>query len=264
MVKISKEIGELLEIKAAQYNHPTFIEHDPIAIPHQFTAKEDIEIAAFITATIAWGTRKGILNSAHRIMDALQQAPYQFVMQHQPQDLKPLYSLVHRTFNGRDLVYFISALRQIYQQHGGLEAALATRTGESSVYPALLRFRQIFLSLPHEPRLEKHLSNPAKNSACKRLNMFLRWMVRRDKHGVDFGLWKSISPAQLSCPLDVHSSKVARELGLLKRSINDLKAVQELDNALRQLDPADPVKYDYALFGLGVFEKFGSAAHLRN
>lgn len=261
---MNKDIHALLEIKAEQYNSPAFIADDPIAIPHQFSQKEDIEIAAFLTATIAWGTRKGILNSARRIMEAMQQVPYQFVMQHEPRDLKPLRNLVHRTFNGHDLCYFIGALRQIYLHHGGLERALATQTEEPTVQQALLRFRSLFLSFPHEKRLEKHVSNPAKNSACKRLNMFLRWMVRNDARGVDFGLWSSISPGQLSCPLDVHSSKVARQLGLLKRNSNDWKAVQELDFSLRQLDPLDPVKYDYALFGLGVFEKFGSAANSFN
>ena len=251
-----KERKTFLDEKAAYYEHPRFIVTDPIQIPHQFHKKEDIEIAAFLTATIAWGNRKTIINNANKMMDLLWNAPYDFVINHSQNDLESLQNFVHRTFNGIDLQYFISALQHVYTKHKGLEAVFATSIQASSTQTAIHHFKTIFFELPHPTRTTKHVSDPIKNSAAKRLNMFLRWMVRSPKKGVDFGIWKEISPSQLSCPLDVHSGNVARKLGLLKRKQNDAKALAELDKALRKLDAEDPVKYDFALFGLGVFEQF--------
>ncbi|MHA6280509.1 TIGR02757 family protein [Salinimicrobium sp. CAU 1759] len=251
-----KELKEFLDFKVEQYNTPQFIESDPIQIPHLFSRKEDIEISGFLTAVISWGNRKSILKNANSMMDLLDQAPYQFVMQHSENDLDRLETFVHRTFNGRDFIYFIKALQHIYREHEGLEFIFSNSSTEKSLQPAIHVFKNKFFELPHERRTEKHISDPLKNSAAKRINMFLRWMVRNDNSGVDFGIWKNLSPAQLSCPLDVHSGNVARKLGLLKRKQNDAKALAELDNSLRELDPKDPVKYDFALFGLGVFEKY--------
>lgn len=250
------ELKEFLDAKVVQYNHPHFLESDPIQIPHRFTRKEDIEISAFLTATIAWGNRKSIINNAVRLVTLMDQAPYDFVCNHETSDLDKLAPFVHRTFNGDDLIYFIQSLKNIYQNHLGLEAVFAKEQGKGSMQPAITAFKAIFFELPHLPRTTKHVSNPLTGSAAKRINMFLRWMVRDGSTGVDFGLWKSIPTAILSCPLDVHSGNVARKLKLLKRKQNDGKALAELDASLRKLDPIDPVKYDFALFGLGVFEKF--------
>lgn len=249
------ELKVFLDEKVVEYNQPKFVESDPIQIPHQFEQKEDIEIAAFLTATIAWGNRKMINNNAKRMMELLGNAPYDFVMHHTEKDLEPLTTFVHRTFNGTDFIFFIKALKNIYEHHGGLEAVFSTSKA-TRLQETISNFKQVFFSIPHPERSKKHVSDPNKGSAAKRINMFLRWMVRNDQTGVDFGIWKSISPSQLSCPLDVHSGNVARKLGLLKRKQNDGKALLELDTALRKLDPNDPVKYDFALFGLGVFEKF--------
>lgn len=251
-----KELKEFLDFKVEQYNTPQFIESDPIQIPHLFSRKEDIEISGFLTAIISWGNRKSILKNANLMMDLLDHAPYQFVMHHSANDLDRLEQFVHRTFNGRDLTYFIEALQYIYRDYGGLENIFSSNSNKESLQPAIHVFKNKFFELPHEQRTEKHISDPLKNSAAKRINMFLRWMVRNDRTGVDFGIWKQLSPAQLSCPLDVHSGNVARKLGLLKRKQNDAKALAELDTSLRKLDPTDPVKYDFALFGLGVFEKY--------
>lgn len=250
------ELKSFLDFKVEQYNTPEFIETDPIQIPHQFTLKEDIEIAGFLTATIAWGNRKSILTNASRLMELLHNSPYDFILNHKEKDLQDLESFVHRTFNGIDLQYFIYALKNIYLHHGGLEEVFAKYAGEDSLQPSIHEFKKIFFSLPHLPRTEKHVSDPLKNSAAKRINMFLRWMVRNDNKNVDFGIWEKISPSLLSCPLDVHSGNTARKLKLLKRKQNDAKALVELDRSIRKLDPEDPVKYDFALFGLGVFEKY--------
>ena len=250
------ELKEFLDSKVRQYNHPRFIESDPIQVPHQFNKKEDIEIAGFLTATIAWGNRKSIINNAQKMMELLDQSPYDFVKNHTPSDLEQLEGFVHRTFNGDDLIQFVKSLQHIYKNHGGLETIFAKHTNGTSLQPAISQFKTCFFEIDHLQRTQKHISDPLKNSAAKRINMFLRWMVRQDNAGVDFGIWKSLTPAQLSCPLDVHSGNVARKLGLLKRKQNDAKALLELDNSLRGLDPADPVKYDFALFGLGVFEGF--------
>lgn len=250
------ELKSFLDFKAEQYNTPEFIQTDPVQIPHQFCKKEDIEIAGFLTATIAWGNRKSILKNADRLMEMMDRSPYDFVMNHHNGDLEKLESFVHRTFNGRDLQYFIKALENIYQNYNGLEGIFSYYAVRDNLQPAIHEFKNIFFGLPHLPRTQKHISDPLKNSAAKRINMFLRWMVRKDNRNVDFGIWEKISPSQLSCPLDVHSGNVARKLGLLKRKTNDAKALAELDASLRKFDPEDPVKYDFALFGLGVFEKY--------
>ncbi|QHI35571.1 hypothetical protein IMCC3317_09170 [Kordia antarctica] len=249
------ELKAFLDEKVIEYNQPKFVESDPIQIPYQFQQKEDIEIAAFLTATIAWGNRTMINRNAKRMMKLLGNTPYDFVMNHTEEDLESLESFVHRTFNGTDFKFFIKALKNIYENHGGLEAVFTT-TNEARMQNTISQFKEIFFSIPHPERTRKHVSDPNKGSAAKRINMFLRWMVRNDNTGVDFGIWKTLSPSQLSCPLDVHSGNVARKLGILKRKQNDGKALLELDTALRKLDPNDPVKYDFALFGLGVFEKF--------
>lgn len=251
-----QELKEFLDIKVMTYNHPRFIESDPIQIPHQFTKKEDIEIAGFLTATISWGNRKSIITNAKKMMTMLDHSPHDFIMHHKLSDLDKLHNFVHRTFNEEDFKQFVKSLKHIYGVHGGLEAVFSKHTDDFSTQKAIHHFKKLFFEIEHLPRTQKHVSDPLKNSAAKRINMFLRWMVRCDNNGVDFGLWNTLSPAQLSCPLDVHSGNVARSLGLLKRSQNDAKALTELDNALRCLDKMDPVKYDYALFGLGVFEDF--------
>lgn len=250
------ELRDFLDAKVVQYNNPQFLDSDPIQVPHLFTKKEDIEISAFLTATIAWGNRKSIINNANFLMELLHNEPHNFVVSHKESDLLKLEPFVHRTFNGIDLIYFIKALRNIYNQYNGLESIFSQYTSDTSTQPAITKFKQLFFELRHPKRTTKHVSDPAMGSAAKRINMFLRWMVRHNTTNVDFGIWHSISPAILSCPLDVHSGNVARKLGLLNRKQNDSKAVAELDLQLRKMDPSDPVKYDFALFGLGVFEKF--------
>ena len=250
------ELKEFLDSKVIQYNNPKFIESDPVQIPHHFSKKQDIEISGFLTATIAWGNRKSIINNANKMMTLLDNAPYDFVINHETSDLDKLSHFVHRTFNGTDFKTFISGLKHIYIKHDGLESLFLKHAEKDSLQLSIHVFKHVFFEIEHLPRTEKHISDPLKNSAAKRINMFLRWMVRQDKTGVDFGIWQSLSPNQLSCPLDVHSGNVARKLGLLKRKQNDAKAVAELDGSLRKLDPLDPVKYDFALFGLGVFEGF--------
>ena len=250
------ELKEFLDEKVLLYNNPKFIESDPIQIPHQFSLKEDIEIAAFLTSTIAWGNRKMIINNSKRMMDLMGNSPYDFVMNHDDSQLENLNGFVHRTFNSGDFATFIKALQHIYRNHNGLESAFAKNQQPLSMQNSIAEFKKIFFEINHQQRTTKHVSDPMQGSAAKRINMFLRWMARNDKAGVDFGIWKSISPAALSCPLDVHSGNVARKLGLLTRKQNDGKALAELDTALRLLDPDDPVKYDFALFGLGVFEGF--------
>ena len=250
------ELKDFLDSKVEQYNNPKFIESDPIQIPHEFTLKEDIEISGFLTATIAWGNRKSIINNAKRLMELLDNSPYDFILNHEESDLEKLIPFVHRTFNGDDTIQFIKCLKNIYLNHIGLEAVFAKHAETLSLQNAISQFKSVFFEIEHLPRTQKHISDPLKNSAAKRINMFLRWMVRTDNSGVDFGIWKSLSPVQLSCPLDVHSGNVARKLGLLTRKQNDGKALLELDTSLRNLDANDPVKYDFALFGLGVFEGF--------
>ncbi|MCX6245791.1 MAG: TIGR02757 family protein [Bacteroidetes bacterium] len=249
------ELHDFLEFKYQQYNNVSFIETDPVSIPHQFSRKEDIEISGFLTATISWGNRAGILKDANRLLQMMDCAPYEFILHASPSEIKSFESYYHRTFNGKDCIFFLESLKNIYLNHRGLEN-LFSINAETGMKGAISRFRSVFLEQKHLQRTEKHIANPEKGSSAKRILMFLRWMVRDDRMGVDFGLWKQISPASLMCPLDVHSGRVARKLGLLKRKANDWKAVEELTSSLRQFDPEDPVKYDFALFGLGVFEKF--------
>lgn len=249
-------LKEFLDEKADQYNCIDFIELDPISIPHQFSRKEDIEISGFLAATIAWGNRKMILRNANRMMEILDNSPYDFVINSDESDLKRMEGFVHRTFNSVDLIYFLKALQNIYRNKGGLETIFNTDRTSDSLQPAIHEFHKIFFELAHEKRTERHVSDPFKGSASKKLNMFLRWMVRKDSRGVDFGIWKGIDPSGLFIPLDLHSGNTARKLGLLSRKANDWKAVEELTAVLRQFDPADPVRYDFALFGLGVNEKF--------
>lgn len=250
------ELKDFLEEKVLQYNHPGFLELDPVQIPHMYTKKEDIEISGFLTAIISWGNRSAILGSARKMMDVMGNSPYDFVINHRAGHLEKKAGVVHRTFQSEDLFYFMRALKHLYLEKEGLEGIFREHQSAASLQPAIQRFKHEFFSLPHPRRTEKHLPDPLKGSAAKRMNMFLRWMVRRDRAGVDFGLWKDIPPASLSCPLDVHTGNVARKLGLLKRRQNDAKAVIELDKVLRSFDPEDPVKYDFALFGLGVMERF--------
>ncbi|WP_264564986.1 TIGR02757 family protein [Flavobacterium sp. N3904] len=250
------ELKSFLDEKVIQYNTLDFIDSDPVQIPHLFTQKEDIEIAGFLSATISWGNRKMIIKNAHKMMDLMGNAPYDFVMSHQATDLERLDTFVHRTFNGQDFMGFIKGLKHIYTTHGGLENVFTTSIEEGNLQKSIHEFKKTFFETPHLYRTQKHISDPLKGSAAKRINMYLRWMVRQDNKGVDLGIWKSISPSILSCPLDVHSGNVARKLGLLERKQNDGKALAELDAKLRNLDPLDPVKYDFALFGLGVFEGF--------
>lgn len=252
-----RELKDFMDAKAAQYQRPEFLETDPIQVPHDFDRPEDIEIAGFLTATLAWGNRKSIIRSARGLMHRMDDAPFEFIANAGSGDLKQLDDFVHRTFNGTDASFFVRALQQVYRHHRTLEALFVPAEDEASLQGAISRAREVFLAVPHEARSEKHFSDPLRGSAAKRINMFLRWMVRPPNTGVDFGIWTRIKPAQLSCPLDVHSGKVARRLGLLRRKQNDAKALSELDRALRRLDPEDPVKYDFALFGLGVFEGFG-------
>ena len=250
------ELKEFLDEKVIQYNNPKFIESDPIQIPHLFTKKEDIEIAAFLTATISWGNRTMIIKNSYKMMELLNNSPYDFILNHDEKDLKSFDSFVHRTFNSIDFRQFIKSLQHIYKNHGGLENVLTIKDNSKTYQTAINQFKKVFFEIEHQQRTQKHVSDPLRNSAAKRINMFLRWMVRNDKAGVDFGIWDTHNASNLSCPLDVHSGNVARKLNLLLRKQNDWKALSELDKNLRKLDKNDPVKYDFALFGLGVFEKF--------
>lgn len=256
MVMHKKELKDFLDLKVETYNRKTFISSDPIQVPHQFNKKEAIEIAGFLSATIAWGNRKMVIQNSKKMMEIMDHAPHDFIMNHSKNELSLISNFVHRTFNCIDFRYFVKSLQNIYRHHHGLENILKPSENEKNYQNSIAKFKRIFFELSHPKRTEKHISNPLKNSAAKRIHMFLRWMVRKDATGVDFGIWKTHSPALLSCPLDVHSGNVARKLGLLTRKQNDWKAVCELDDTLREFDRQDPVKYDFALFGLGVFEKF--------
>lgn len=251
-----KELKAFLDHKSDEYNTKDFIEADPISIPHQFTEKKDIEISGFLIATIAWGNRKSILNSGEKLLQIMHYTPFDFIKNHKPSDLKACEGFVHRTFNADDLKYFLFALQELYKKYNSLEDVFLQHQSNGNLQQAIHEFKMEFLSFGAPNRTQKHVSDPLKNSAAKRLNMMLRWFVRQDKNGVDFGIWKRLSPALLSCPLDVHTARVARKLKLLKRKQNDAKAVAELDKSLKKLDPNDPVKYDFALFGLGVYEGF--------
>ena len=250
------DIKAFLDAKVIQYNNLEFIETDPISIPHCYSAKQDIEISGFLVSSIAWGNRKMIIKNGLQMMKLMGDSPWDFVMNYSDRHLEKLEGFVHRTFNSVDLVHFIKALRLIYSRDEGLSGIFERFQTENSLQPAIHRLFEVFFEIPHSKRTVRHLPDPVKGSAAKRINLFLRWMVRNDKTGVDFGLWKSVSPSKLSVPLDIHSGRVARKLGLLKRKQTDSKAVRELDDKLREFDPEDPVKYDFALFGLGVFENF--------
>ena len=255
MVIPENELKDFLDSKVHQYNTIDFIEPDPISVPHRYSLKEDIEIASFLASSIAWGNRKMITKNGHRMMDLIGNSPYDFVMNHKDYQLENLDGFVHRTFNTIDFKHFILALKHIYKNHGGLEAIFIKHQAKDSLQQAIHQLNKIFFEIPHPMRTKKHIADPERGSVAKRINMNLRWLCRNDDKGVDFGIW-NINPSKLSCPLDVHSGNVSRKLGLLNRKQNDVKALAELDTSLRGLDPNDPVKYDFALFGLGIFEGF--------
>ena len=247
------ELKSFLDEKVDEFNTSDFVQDDPICIPHQFDLKEDIEIIGFLVATIAWGKRQMIIKNGNNLVDIMGNQPHDFILNASQNDLKDL-KFVHRTFNLIDLTYFINALQEIYKNGSSLEELFSKSNG--GMQHKIAGFRDTFLSFGHEKRTEKHISNPLKNSSAKRLNMYLRWMVRQDKKGVDFGIWNQIKPYELYCPLDVHTGNVGRKLGFITRKANDWKALEELMIHLRKMDINDPVKYDFALFGLGVYEKF--------
>lgn len=252
-----KELHSFLEENYERFNGPDFIAPDPVSIPHRFSKKQDIEIAGFLAATIAWGQRPTIIRNANELVQRMDNAPYDFILHHTKKDLLQFKKFKHRTINGVDCTFFMKSLQNIYRKHQSLENVFTGSDARESIE----NFRKIFFSLPHPHRTEKHISRPPiedgrTGSACKRLNMFLRWMVRNDKRGVDFGIWKNIGMHQLMCPLDIHSGNVARKLGLLSRKQNDWQSVEELTSRLREFDTKDPVKYDFALFGLGVLGKY--------
>ncbi|MAK06958.1 MAG: TIGR02757 family protein [Marinoscillum sp.] len=245
------DLKNLLEEKFLQYNNTDFIYSDPIQIPHRFNKKEDIEISAFLTSIISWGNRKMIINNADKMMKIMGDSPHDFIINSSERNINSI-SFVHRTFNSDDFKFFIMSLKNIYLNHGGLENTFSPKKDDQWIFDSITRFKNIFFSIDHLKRTKKHISDPAKRSACKRINMFLRWMVRKDLYGVDFGIWNNILPSILSCPLDTHTLRISKELNLISRSQNDIKTLIQLDKKLRYFDPIDPVKYDYALFGLGV------------
>jgi len=257
MIETSEKIQSFLDQKYLSFNHPVFIETDPIQVPAQFTTKENIELAGFLAATISWGQRPTIIRNALNLVCLMNNNPLEFLLNTSEDEWNGFADFKHRTFNGTDCRYFMKALRNIYQNHGGLEPVFTKGfQADGTIYSALIYFRKVFFELEHEHRTEKHVSDVEKGAAAKRLNMYLRWMVRSDNAGVDFGLWKQIPSSALMLPLDVHTGNVARKLGLLTRTQNDWRAVEEITARLREFDPEDPVKYDFALFGLGVFEGF--------
>jgi len=256
---LDRKLRAFLDRKAAEYDAPAFIEPDPVCIPHAFTRKQDIEIAGFFASIFAWGNRRTIINKSFELMELMDHSPFLFIRDHSEKDLKRMLSFKHRTFNVTDLLYFILFLKHHYRESDSLETAFSQwmHRDDEDTRKGLEGFHDYFFSLPDAPtRTKKHIATPARNSSCKRLNMYLRWMVRKDDRGVDFGIWKKIQPAQLVCPIDVHVARVATRLGLLKRRQVDWQAAVELTGVLRQLDASDPVKYDFALFGLGVVEKY--------
>lgn len=250
------EIFDFLDEKAEEFNTPNYIETDPIQIPHRYSLRQDIEISGFFASIIAWGNRKSIIKNADKMMGIMGNSPYDFVMNARERDFSVIEGkAVHRTFNAEDFKDFVFNLKRVYQENESLENLFLLRDGETNFYHALERFRKIFLSSELH-RSHKHIGSSYKKSACKRLMMYLRWMVRKDNKGVDFGIWDKLDPAYLSCPLDVHSGNIARKLGILERKQNDWKAVEELDLKLRKYNPQDPALYDFALFGLGALERF--------
>ena len=247
--------------KVKQFNNPSFIKDDPVSIPHLFSKKQDIEIAGFFAAIFSWGIRKTIINKGKALMQLMENAPYDFCLNHSDEDLKRVERFCHRTFNDTDLLYFISFFKFHYSKHNSLELAFFNESiiqqKKNAVETALNYFYQYFFSMEDVPaRTKKHIASPQKKSTCKRLNMYLRWMVRNDDNGVDFGIWKTISPSQLICPVDLHVARVAKHFNLLKRKQVDWLAAVELTEALKKFDDTDPVKYDFALFGLGILEKY--------
>ena len=258
MMISNDELKVFLDEKVREYNTPEFISADPVSIPHLFSKKQDIEISGLFAAVLAWGQRKTIINKSRELMNMMDNAPYDFILHHSDNDLKPLQDFKHRTFNGTDTLYFISFLKYFYQKHDSLELAF-NPTGKDGwdAEKGLAQFHEKFFSLDYAPsRTRKHIATPVRKAACKRLNMYLRWMVRKDDKGVDFGLWDSISPADLICPCDLHVDRVARKLGMITRKQTDWLTAMELTHNLKELDPNDPVKYDFALFGLGIIEKY--------
>jgi uncharacterized protein (TIGR02757 family) len=256
---MSQIIIDLLNEKYELFNQPNFIPHDPISIPHQFNKKQDIEITGFIAATLAWGQRKTIINKCNELIDLMDYAPYDFIKNHKDSDLKRFLAFKHRTFNATDTLYFLEFFKDFYTKNDTLENAFlrGIKPDDEDIKVGLVNFQSVFFSLEDYPiRTRKHVATPARNSSCKRINMFLRWMVRKDNCGVDFGLWNRISPSQLICPLDVHVSNVAHRLGLIPDAKSNWRNAELLTKALQQFDAKDPVKYDYALFSLGVMEKF--------
>ncbi|MBK8497630.1 MAG: TIGR02757 family protein [Flavobacteriales bacterium] len=250
--KSTTYIKELLDEAYHRFARPSFIADDPIQLPRAFNRREDAEVIGFLTATIAWGQRKTIVANAWKLARLMDGRPHDFIMNADAADLKHLSGFVHRTFNGADLKHFIIGLRHLYREHGGIEEAFLEEGSLGGMCPAIARFKRRFFEPQHEPRTRKHVADPSKGSNAKRINMYLRWMVRPNDRGVDLGFWKRIPAADLMVPLDVHTGRVARELGLLQRKQDDWKAVEELTSALRGFDSADPVKYDIALFGMGV------------
>lgn len=249
------ELKEILDEKVNLYNRPTFIETDPIQVPKQFSKKENIEIAGFLAASIAWGQRQTIIKNAFRLMKMMDNDPHSFLMNTSEDEWLRFLDFKHRTFNGSDCLFFLRSLKNIYQNHGGLESVFTSGYQiDQTVASALRYFRQVFFEVEHEPRSQKHISNIDKGASAKRLNMFLRWMIRNDNTGVDFGIWEGIPASALLIPLDIHTGTQARGLGLLTRKQDDWKAVLELTKNLRKFDSEDPVRYDFALFGMGAFE----------
>lgn len=256
-----KKIGDLksfLEEQSARFNRPEFITLDPVSIPHMFSKKQDIEIAGLFAAVLAWGQRATIIRKCRELLSWMDNDPYRFILHHRPKDLKAFANFRHRTFNGTDTLYFIEALRSLYLEHPSLERAFVVPASALTIEEGLIRFHHRFFHLQDHPqRTKKHLPTPERKSTCKRINMYLRWMVRKDDKGVDFGLWDNISPGQLVCPCDLHVDRVARLLKLIRRKQTDWLTALELTENLRKLDPVDPVKYDFALFGLGIEEGWG-------
>jgi uncharacterized protein (TIGR02757 family) len=256
---ISSKLKSFLEKKVDEYNQPFFIEHDPVSIPHLFSKKQDIEIAGFFASIFAWGNRATIISKSGQLMQLMDNSPHEFIISHHDKDLQRLLHFKHRTFNTTDLLYFILFLKYHYKNSSSLETAFShwMKAGDMNIENALVGFHDYFFSLPEPPvRTKKHIATPVRNSSCKKLNMFLRWMVRKDNGGVDFGIWKMIKPSQLICPMDVHVARVARKLNLLKRKQNDWEAALELTECLKKFDARDPAKYDFALFNLGVIERY--------
>lgn len=249
-----QELKAFLDLKSTQYNRPGFIENDPISIPHSFSQKQDVEISGLFAAVLAWGQRKTIIRKCKELMARMDNDPYKFILHHSEKELKQLKDFKHRTFNETDTLYFIEALKWFYSEHTSLEEAFLVPVDGPTIEKGLINFHHLFFSLDHPHRTKKHLPTPERKSTCKRINMYLRWMVRDDKKGVDFGIWKKISPSQLVCPCDLHVDRVARKLKLITRKQTDWQTAMQLTDNLRKFDPADPVKYDFALFGLGIEE----------